>query len=85
MLSLINSIPNLISRVNGHQSQFSMTQNNNQQQIEKVLVIGCGYVGKAVAIYWHQQGYFVTRITTRKEKVSEIRKITSKTIVMTVS
>jgi nucleoside-diphosphate-sugar epimerase len=46
-------------------------------------VIGCGYVGKAVASYWYQQGHFVTGTTTREENVSELEKVTNQTIVMT--
>lgn len=48
---------------------------------KKVAVIGCGYVGKAVASYWYEQGYFVTGTTTREEKISELEKITHNPIV----
>jgi nucleoside-diphosphate-sugar epimerase len=60
-----------------------MIKSNNSQQLERVAVIGCGYVGKAVASYWYQQGHFVTGTTTREENVSELEKVTNQTIVMT--
>ncbi|MEM8779730.1 MAG: SDR family oxidoreductase [Cyanobacteria bacterium P01_G01_bin.49] len=60
-----------------------MTKQENEQLLEKVAIIGCGYVGKAVASYWHQQGYLVTGTTTRKEKVIELENITDQSIVMT--
>ncbi len=50
---------------------------------EKVAIIGCGYVGKAVANYWYQQGYTVTGTTTREEKIADLKNITHQTIVMT--
>ena len=78
-----NPIPNLISKVAHDQSNLSMTQDHNQKPREKVAVIGCGYVGKAVASYWYQQGYWVTGTTTRQENVSELEDITHQTIVMT--
>jgi nucleoside-diphosphate-sugar epimerase len=60
-----------------------MIKSTNPKQLEKVAVIGCGYVGKAVASYWYQQGHFVTGTTTREEKVFELEKVTHQTIVMT--
>lgn len=69
---------------NNHSTkQFSITQKNDQKSVEKVAIIGCGYVGKAVANHWHQQGHFVTGTTTREEKISELENVTDKVIVMT--
>jgi nucleoside-diphosphate-sugar epimerase len=65
-----------------NQSEISPTQ-DDQKQVTKVAVIGCGYVGKAVANHWYQQGYLVTGTTTREEKVSELEGITHHTLVMT--
>lgn len=49
---------------------------------ESVAVIGCGYTGKAVAKYWHQQGLVVTGTTTREENRTELASITSRSLVM---
>ncbi|GBF78992.1 NAD-dependent epimerase/dehydratase family protein [Aphanothece sacrum] len=60
-----------------------MTEQKEKKQLDKIAVIGCGYVGKAAASYWHQQGHFVTGTTTREEKVSELEKFTDQTIILT--
>ena len=56
---------------------------DNLQTSDKVTVIGCGYVGKAIARYWYEKGYFVTGTTTREENVPKLDKITHQTVVMT--
>lgn len=52
------------------------------QDLEKNLIIGCGYVGTAVARYWQQQGHFVTATTTRQERVSEIEEVAEQVLVI---
>ncbi|MDJ0601033.1 MAG: SDR family oxidoreductase [Crocosphaera sp.] len=60
-----------------------MTEKKQHKLDKKVAIIGCGYVGKAVANYWYQKGYFVTGTTTREEKISsELESITHRPIVM---
>lgn len=41
----------------------------------KITIIGCGYVGKAIAQRWHQAGYEVTATTTTPEKVSNLEQV----------
>ena len=48
----------------------------------KVAIIGCGYVGKALANYWHQQGYFVTATTTREERIADLQDFAAQIVVM---
>lgn len=50
---------------------------------EKVAIIGCGYVGRAVACYWQKQGHFVTVTTTRKERVAELEEVAAQVVIMT--
>jgi nucleoside-diphosphate-sugar epimerase len=50
--------------------------------IEKVAVIGCGYVGKAMARYWYSQGLEVTGTTTRAENRAELAEFTHKVEIM---
>ncbi|MEQ8999190.1 MAG: NAD-dependent epimerase/dehydratase family protein [Coleofasciculus sp. B1-GNL1-01] len=50
---------------------------------ENVAIIGCGYVGKAVACYWQKQGHFVTVTTTRKERVTELEEVAAQVVIMT--
>ncbi|MGK7954581.1 MAG: SDR family oxidoreductase [Crocosphaera sp.] len=59
-----------------------MTEQKHDHLVKKVAVIGCGYVGKAVAHYWYEKGYFVTGTTTREENILELKEITHNPIVM---
>ncbi|HEY9878125.1 MAG TPA: SDR family oxidoreductase [Leptolyngbyaceae cyanobacterium] len=42
---------------------------------EKVVILGCGYVGKQVAQLWQQQGLTVTATTTRPERIPELHPV----------
>lgn len=48
----------------------------------KITIIGCGYVGKAIAQLWTKKGYQVTVTTTTPEKVTDLEQISSKVVVM---
>lgn len=41
----------------------------------KIAIIGCGYVGKAIAKVWRKQGHQVTATTTSPEKVKELETV----------
>lgn len=42
----------------------------------KVAIIGCGYVGTALARYWNQElGFFVTATTTTPERVASLEEV----------
>ncbi|MGF1542231.1 MAG: SDR family oxidoreductase [Pleurocapsa sp.] len=43
----------------------------------KITIIGCGYVGSAIAWQWKQQGHQVTVTTTTAEKVPYLQTISS--------
>ena len=47
-----------------------------------VAIIGCGYVGKAVAQYWQKLGFVVTATTTTPEKVSELEAVAKRVVVV---
>ena len=47
----------------------------------KIAVIGCGYVGSAVACLWQEKGHTVTVTTTTPEKVSNLSAIAERVIV----
>lgn len=38
----------------------------------KILILGCGYVGTAIAQFWHKAGHRVTVTTTTPEKVETL-------------
>ena len=47
----------------------------------KALIIGCGYVGSALAIHWAAEGHELTVTTTSPERVSELEKIAAAAVV----
>jgi nucleoside-diphosphate-sugar epimerase len=49
----------------------------------KLAIIGCGYVGSAVARLWHTAGNEVTVTTTTAERVAELQAIASQVVVVT--
>lgn len=44
----------------------------------KATILGCGYVGRSVAIAWEAQGITVTATTTRSERLSQLEAIASR-------
>ncbi|MCC0176260.1 NAD-dependent epimerase/dehydratase family protein [Waterburya agarophytonicola K14] len=49
----------------------------------QAAIIGCGYVGSAVARKWHQQGELVTVTTTSSSKKKQLQAIASEVVVTT--
>ena len=47
-----------------------------------IAIIGCGYVGGAVAQYWQNKDFVITATTTTDERVPELQKIANKVIVV---
>lgn len=47
-----------------------------------VVIIGCGYVGKAVARAWKHQGLTVTATTTTPTRLAELESIAHQTIIL---
>jgi nucleoside-diphosphate-sugar epimerase len=47
----------------------------------KIAIIGCGYVGSAIALLWQQQGHRVTVTTTTPEKVPNLQTIASEVVI----
>ena len=45
---------------------------------ENMAIIGCGYVGSALANFWQQRGHSVTGTTTSALRVAELKPITSR-------
>lgn len=59
-----------------------MHTKSTDTELQKIAIIGCGYVGTAAAQYWCQQGYSVTATTTREKRVAELEEIATKVVVM---
>ena len=49
----------------------------------KLAIVGCGYVGSAVARLWHQSGHEVTVTTTTPAKQQQLQAIATKVAVVT--
>ena len=47
-----------------------------------ILIIGCGYVGSAVASFWQQQGHNLTVTTTTPEKVPTLKSLANQVIIL---
>ncbi len=48
-----------------------------------IAIIGCGYVGTAVATHWHGDcGHYITATTTTKERVTELEQVAQQVVVM---
>ncbi|MGI0485061.1 SDR family oxidoreductase [Pantanalinema rosaneae CENA516] len=47
-----------------------------------LAIIGCGYVGRAVAQVWQQQGHTVTVTTTTESRIPELETIADRAIVL---
>jgi nucleoside-diphosphate-sugar epimerase len=48
-----------------------------------VAIIGCGYVGKAIADYWrHELGFFVTATTTAPENIATLEDYAQRVVVV---
>ncbi len=47
----------------------------------KIVIIGCGYVGSAIARLWQQQGHQVIVTTTSPEKVATLKTIASEVVI----
>lgn len=46
-----------------------------------IAIIGCGYVGTAVARLWRSAGHTVTATTTREERVAELEQVAQRVVV----
>ncbi len=63
--------------------QMLRQQAQRRQLYENIAILGCGYVGSALAACWQEQGHFVTGTTTRQERVALLQPLLSKVVTMT--
>ena len=57
-------------------------QTQNRPLFENMAILGCGYVGSAVADYWQDRGHDVTGTTTSKERRAALSGIVSKVVLL---
>lgn len=48
----------------------------------RAAILGCGYVGRAVATRWRQQGISVTATTTQPERLAEVATVADRALVV---
>lgn len=63
--------------------QLLRQQAQRRQLYENIAILGCGYVGRALAACWQEQGHFVTGTTTRQERVALLQPLLSRVVAMT--
>ncbi|WP_342745929.1 NAD(P)-binding domain-containing protein [Brunnivagina elsteri] len=57
----------------------TVTSQHNYGDLEKIAIIGCGYVGTALSKYWYQQqSRSIIATTTRQERVKELEEVTER-------
>ncbi len=47
-----------------------------------IAIIGCGYVGQAVARYWQERNFMVTVTTTTPEKVTALSEVADRVVIL---
>ncbi|MGK7872469.1 MAG: SDR family oxidoreductase [Xenococcaceae cyanobacterium] len=65
-----------------HLQELLRQQAQRRPLYENVAILGCGYVGSALADYWQEQGHFVTGTTTSWERVASLSQIVSQVVLM---
>ncbi len=64
-------------------TQCAESTQHDDLVFKKRAIIGCGYVGTALASYWSQeQDHKITVTTTRQERVGELEQLASQVVVM---
>jgi nucleoside-diphosphate-sugar epimerase len=63
-------------------SKLIRQQTQSRPLFENIAILGCGYVGSAVAEYWQDRGHDVTGTTTSRERVAALAGIVSKAVLM---
>ncbi|MCH2247406.1 MAG: SDR family oxidoreductase [Crocosphaera sp.] len=62
--------------------QRLLQQAQSRPLYENIAILGCGYVGSALAAYWEDQGHFLTGTTTSRERADLLGEIVSKVVLM---
>ena len=65
-----------------HLQEILRQQAQRRPLYENVAILGCGYVGTALAYHWEGQGHFVTGTTTSPERFASLSEFVSKVVVM---
>ncbi len=63
-------------------SKLIRQQAQSRPTFENIAILGCGYVGSALADCWQEQGHSVTGTTTSRERVASLSENVSKAVLM---
>jgi nucleoside-diphosphate-sugar epimerase len=63
-------------------SKLMSQQAQSRSRSENIAILGCGYVGSALAACWQEQGHVVTGTTTSREGLARLGEIASTAVVM---
>jgi nucleoside-diphosphate-sugar epimerase len=63
-------------------SKLIRQQAQSRSILENIAILGCGYVGSALAACWQEQGHFVTGTTTSRERLARLGELVSKAVVI---
>lgn len=78
-----NSFENNTPELDMAQLQKLLRQQAQRQPLfENITILGCGYVGSALAYYWQDRGHFVTGTTTSWERVASLSEIVSQVVLL---
>jgi nucleoside-diphosphate-sugar epimerase len=78
-----NPIDKNSPELNMDQLRQLMNQQAQRRPIfENIAILGCGYVGSALADYWQEQGHCVTGTTTSRGRVAELSAAISQVVLM---
>ena len=65
-----------------HLRQLMGQQAQRRAIFENIAILGCGYVGSALAEYWEDRGHCVTGTTTSRERIASLSATLSKVVLM---
>ena len=65
-----------------HLRQLMSQQTQRRPIFENIAILGCGYVGSALADYWQDRGHCITGTTTSRERVASLSAAITKVVLM---
>lgn len=65
-----------------HLRQLMSQQTQHRPIFENIAILGCGYVGRALADYWQDRGHCITGTTTSRERVASLSAAIPKVVLM---
>ena len=78
-----SSFENNVPKLDMTQLQKILRQQAQRRPLfENITILGCGYVGSAIADYWQERGHFVTGTTTSWQRVAPLSELVSQVVLL---